>query len=77
MIPQWIADKRAGLCLACDRYAGCPTRWDILQEAPQCPLGKLPSRDDEIAARAWPTTMESVSGCCDSAQNYLVPSPRM
>jgi hypothetical protein len=75
MIPQWIADKRAQVCLSCDRYAGCPTRWDILADKPQCPLGKLPSRDEEVAARAWPAGAQPVSGCCDSARNYLVPHP--
>lgn len=71
MIPQWVADKRSGVCLNCDQYAGCSGRWDILAEAPNCPLGKLPSVGDEIAARAWPDGADPVSGCCDSAMDYL------
>lgn len=71
MIPQWLADKRAQTCLNCDQYARCPVRWDILQEAPKCPLGKLPSKSDEIAAKAWPDGVQPISGCCDSAKNYL------
>jgi hypothetical protein len=77
MIPQWMADKRSAVCLACDQYGGCPGRWTILQDRPACPLGKLPSKDDEIAARAWPDGAEQVSGCCDSADNYLSRTPRV
>jgi hypothetical protein len=46
-------------------------RFQILSEAPTCPLDKLASRSDEIAAKAWPEGAQQISGCCDSAQNYL------
>ena len=70
MIPGWLADKRSQTCLDCEKYGGCPVRWDILQNAPKCPLNKLPSKDEEIAARAWPQDVDRISGCCDSAENY-------
>jgi hypothetical protein len=46
-------------------------KFDLATEAPACPLNRLPSRADEIAAKAWPEGAQQVSGCCDSAENYL------
>ena len=71
MIPRWILDKRIATCLDCDRQTTCTARFRILHDAPQCPLGRLATRDEEVAARAWPDGAEQASGCCDSAQNYL------
>lgn len=71
MIPRWILDKRIKVCLSCDRHSSCPARFQILDDAPRCPLKLLPSRDEEVAARAWPSGVPEVSGCCDSATNYL------
>jgi hypothetical protein len=71
MIPRWILDKRLKTCLACEQQATCTARFEILAEAPRCPLGRLASRADEVAAKAWPESAQQVSGCCDSAVNYL------
>ena len=71
MIPRWIVDKRVKTCLACERQTTCTARFDIATEAPQCPLKRLATRDEEVAARAWPEGAQQVSGCCDSAENYL------
>lgn len=71
MIPSWIVDKRVQVCGACQEQSGCSVKFDLATEAPACPLNGLPSRADEIAARAWPEGAQQISGCCDSAQNYL------
>lgn len=71
MIPRWILDKRIAICLDCDHQTTCAARFQILKDAPQCPLGRLPTREQEVAAKAWPEGAERASGCCDSAQNYL------
>jgi len=71
MIPRWLVDKRTAICLSCHQRTGCVARYQILSEAPTCPLNKLASRSDEIAAKAWPEGAQQISGCCDSAQNYL------
>lgn len=71
MIARWIVDKRIKTCLACERQTTCTARFDIAAEAPQCPLKRLATRDEEVAAKAWPEGAQQVSGCCDSAENYL------
>ena len=71
MIPRGLIDKRTAICLSCYQRTGCVARFQILSEAPTCPLNKLPSKADEIAAKAWPEGAPQVSGCCDSAINYL------
>jgi hypothetical protein len=70
MIPKWLVEKRTQVCLKCERLKECRARFEILHEAPSCPLKKLPSKADEIAAKAWPAGAEPISGCCDSALNY-------
>lgn len=71
MIARWIVDKRIKTCLGCERQTTCTARFDIAAEAPKCPLERLPTRDEEIQARAWPEGARQISGCCDSAENYL------
>jgi hypothetical protein len=71
MIPRWLVDKRTRICLVCDEQTLCTARWRLLHAAPDCPLKRLPSLSAEVAAKAWPEGAEPVSGCCDSAQNYL------
>lgn len=71
MIPRWLVDKRLQICAQCERTTECAVRFQLLQDAPECPLKQLATLNDEVAARAWPAGAESVSGCCDSAQNYL------
>jgi hypothetical protein len=71
MIPRWLVDKRIAICLSCYQRTGCVARFQILSEAPTCPLNKLPSKADEIAAKAWPEGAPQASGCCDAAENYL------
>lgn len=72
MIPRWLIDKRLSVCAQCEQSTECSARFEVLSEAPQCPLKQLATRDEEVHARAWPQGVESVSGCCDSAQNYLL-----
>lgn len=69
MIPRWIIDKRLAICAQCEQATECSVRFQILQDAPDCPLKRLATRDEEVAARAWPAGAELVSGCCDSAMN--------
>lgn len=71
MIPRWLVDKRLQICAQCERTTECAVRFQLLEDAPVCPLKRLATRDEEVAARAWPAGAESVSGCCDSALNYL------
>lgn len=71
MIASWLVDKRVQTCAACQEQSGCVAKFDVATEAPACPLNRLPSKVDEIAARAWPEGAQQVSGCCDSANNYL------
>ena len=71
MIASWIVDKRVQLCAACQEQSGCAIKFDVATEAPACPLNRLPSKADEIAAMAWPEGAQQISGCCDSANNYL------
>ena len=71
MIPRWIVDKRISICLSCEQATTCTARFEILNEAPMCPLKRIASKADEIAARAWPDGAQQISGCCDSATNYL------
>ena len=71
MIPRWLVDKRLSVCAQCEQAATCVARFQILKEAPQCPLGRLATREQEVTAKAWPEGAERASGCCDSAENYL------
>lgn len=75
MIPRWLVDKRLQICAQCERTTECRVRFEVLTEAPQCPLKRLATRDEEVAANAWPEGAQPVSGCCDSAQNYLLSQP--
>jgi hypothetical protein len=75
MIAGWIVDKRAAICAKCERGQNCGARFGIANAAPPCPLKLLPTEQEEIAARAWPEGAQPVSGCCDSAQNYLSGGP--
>ena len=77
MIPRWLVDKRLQICAQCERATVCLGRFEVAEEAPQCPLKQLATRDEEVAAKAWPQGVNSVSGCCDSAQNYLPRGPRV
>lgn len=65
MIPRWIVDQRLAICRACSDQKTCQAKFEIVQEVPACPLNKLPSKADAIAARAWPAGVERISGCCD------------
>lgn len=69
MIPRWLVDKRLAICAQCEQATECGVRFQILQDAPDCPLKRLAARSEEVAAIAWPAGAESVSGCCDSAMN--------
>jgi hypothetical protein len=71
MIPRWLVDKRLQICAQCEQATECTVRFRLLEDAPNCPLKRLANREEEVAARAWPAGAESVSGCCDSALNYL------
>lgn len=74
-IQRWLVDKRLSVCAQCQQATKCVVRFDVLADAPQCPLRKLATRDEEVAAKAWPQGAEQASGCCDSAQNYLPTAP--
>jgi len=69
-IPRWILDERHKVCAACDQMKSCQFKYQIMNEKPQCPLGKLKTYQDLVAERAWPSGATRVSGCCDSAMNY-------
>ncbi len=71
MMPRWIVDKRLRTCAKCEHTATCAVRFQIANPAPECPLKLLPTEQEEIQARAWPEGAQPVSGCCDSARNYL------
>lgn len=71
MIPHWVVNNRLQICIVCDSYDGCTEKWGMFIDAPKCPLGKIKTAAEEIAARAWPAGAAPVSGCCDSANNYL------
>jgi len=71
MIPRWLVDKRAAVCSSCQQQLTCAGKFTIGNPEPQCPLGLLATQQDEVAARAWPTGAQQISGCCDSALNYL------
>jgi hypothetical protein len=69
MIERWIVAQRRATCLACAQAAACEAAPGILPslfaETTRCPLALHPSRDEAIAARAWPADAPPVSGCCD------------
>jgi hypothetical protein len=65
---RWIIEQRRKTCLACPLEKTCVAIRDValwFSEAPTCPLNKLASRNEAIAARAWPAGVEPISGCCD------------
>ena len=72
-IPRWLIDKRHKTCAGCDRKKQCAGKFSILEEAPKCPKNILPSLEKEISEKAWPSGAPKVSGCCDSAKNYIHP----
>lgn len=71
MIPRWLVDKRLQICAQCEQATECVVRFQLLEDAPKCPLKRLATREQEVAAKAWPEGAERASGCCDSAENYL------
>lgn len=58
------------MCAACDEMKNCTFKYQIMNESPKCPLGKLKGYQDMIVEKAWPSGAARVSGCCDSAMNY-------
>ena len=64
-VERWLSLKRHAVCVACPQIKTCDAVPSIFSPVSACPLQKHPSRDEEIAARAWPATAEPVSGCCD------------
>ena len=65
MIPAWLANQRDKTCATCPQVAGCDVSIRILEDAPPCPRGVLPSKANAIAERAWPSGVDRLSGCCD------------
>lgn len=67
---SWIVEHRRQTCTACEFRPNCHA-WSVpaffFAEAPECPKGKIASRNAAIAARAWPAGVDPVSGCCDRA----------
>jgi hypothetical protein len=76
MIPKWLIEARKKICSACHQQVGCVAKLQILSDAPTCPLELLPSKSQIVFEKAWPAGATLVSGCCDSAQNYLSHTPR-
>lgn len=70
MIPRWLIDQRHATCLSCLDKGACQSKYGLLQADPACPLGKLPTLADAIAARAWPEGAPAPSDCCGSAEYY-------
>ena len=70
MIPNWVVNKRLGICKECSENETCNGKFSVLQDQPKCPLNKMPNVMEEIANRAWPKNAPRLSGCCDSALNY-------
>ena len=70
-IPRWMLDERHKICATCVETKQCTAKYEILDESPRCPLGKLKSYQVAVAEKAWPSGAAPVSGCCDSARNYL------
>jgi len=70
MIPRWLAEQRHSTCASCVDKDACAGKYTILQEVPACPLGKLASKLDAIAARAWPAGAPEPTDCCGSAEYY-------
>ena len=71
MIPAWLISKRDQTCAKCEQVATCEVAIRILEQAPPCPLGRLPALADEIAERAWPSSVQRLSGCCDPPQAVI------
>ena len=65
-----MLDKRHQTCASCEDAKDCKVKYQILEQNPKCPLGKIKSYQDMITERAWPSEAPRVSGCCDSAMNY-------
>jgi len=68
--PRWLVDKRHQTCLECLDNRTCNAQYRMLTPDPRCPLGKLPTLSDAIAARAWPESAPPVTDCCGSALQY-------
>jgi len=66
MTTHQIVQERIAICSACEQRPTCKARFQILDETPRCPLNKLRSKADLIAAKAWPPGVERISGCCDA-----------
>jgi len=67
--PQWLLQKRLSTCAVCDAEKPCRGTSTLVWDQPDCPQFKMPSRADEIHARAFPAGAPRVSGCCDSVLN--------
>jgi len=68
-VEGWIVKARLATCLKCRHRAECEKTAgriaSLTAEVTTCPMGWHPSRDEAVAARAWPETAPKVSGCCD------------
>ena len=70
---RWISEKRRRVCVICPRLAACHAAGiihSIFAPETACPEGKHLSRAAQIAARAWPDGADTISGCCDRADQH-------
>jgi len=65
MIPNWLAQDRQRICSECLQKADCKAKFLMLHDDMQCQEGRQLTKDDAIAARAWPQGADRISGCCD------------
>lgn len=65
---NWIVQNRRKICIACEAVKTCAVMpASIFKEQSDCPKSLHSPRHEEIAARAWPAGVETISGCCDTA----------
>ena len=69
-IPGWVFEHRKSTCFNCSSYFSCKDKLNIVKRNFICPLGKIKLIDDLIADKAWPDSIDKISGCCDSAMQY-------
>jgi len=71
-VEGWIVKARLATCLKCELRADCEQTAgriaSLLAEVTTCPKGLHPSRDEAVAARAWPEAAPKASGCCDRVE---------